>query len=192
MWKRLMTRKQQLATDAETARAASQQLRSTVSQLQERLREEGMAKQAAVAVRAELEERLQDAERERDHWQVSCLHTFGSSIACPKLPAHTNGLRICIRKLQHVQSCPAQNCVYSACVSTCGSGSLPMHSLPNLTERLFPCPMRITLFCPVSSQTEFQNQKQIIESQRDLLEQQQQVLRKLAAQKQATMTSEAR
>jgi hypothetical protein len=47
--------------------------------------------------------------------------------------------------------------------------------------------MRIALFFFLSAQTEFQNQKQIIESQRDLLEQQQQVLRKLAAQKQATM-----
>jgi hypothetical protein len=79
MWKRLMTRKQQLAADAETARAASQQLRSTVSQLQERLREEGMGKQAAVAAKAELEERLQDAERERDHWQVSWGHIWGSN-----------------------------------------------------------------------------------------------------------------
>lgn len=74
MWKRLMTRKQQLAADAESARAASQQLRSTVSQLQEKLREEGMAKQAAVAAKAQLEDKLQDAEREREHWLVSCLH----------------------------------------------------------------------------------------------------------------------
>lgn len=57
----------------------------------------------------------------------------------------------------------------------------------NPTERLVPRPMRIALFFFLSAQTEFQNQKQIIESQRDLLEQQQQVLRKLAAQKQATM-----
>jgi uncharacterized protein (DUF2342 family) len=71
MWKRLMTRKQQLAADAESARAASQQLRSTVSQLQDKLREEGAARQAAVAARAELEVKLQEAERKAEHWLVS-------------------------------------------------------------------------------------------------------------------------
>lgn len=46
----------------------------------------------------------------------------------------------------------------------------------------------VLLFMPCcSTQTEFNSQKQIMEAQRDLLEQQQAVLRKLAAHKQAQL-----
>jgi len=74
LWKRLMVRKQQLmhsATDSEPLRSSNQQLRAslataqdTIRDLRERLTGETQARQAAVAAKDGLEERLAEAEKE--------------------------------------------------------------------------------------------------------------------------------
>jgi chromosome segregation ATPase len=81
LWKRLMVRKQQLATaaqESEPLRKSNQQLRTslaqaqdTIAQLQDRLKEATAERQKAVADKLQAEDRLVDVQKDREHWKVS-------------------------------------------------------------------------------------------------------------------------
>lgn len=81
LWKRLMVRKQQLASaalESEPLRSSNQQLRTslaqaqdTIAQLQDRLKEATAERQKAVADKLQAEDRLVDVQKDREHWKVS-------------------------------------------------------------------------------------------------------------------------
>lgn len=80
LWKRLMTRKQQLmatSTDADGLRASNQQLRSTINGLHEQLNEERRACQAAVAAKVGVEDRLEEVTKQLKQLQADHEHQKG-------------------------------------------------------------------------------------------------------------------
>lgn len=203
-----MVRKQQLASaaqDSEPLRSSNQQLRAslgqaqdTITQLQERLREESAARSAALNAKAAAEERALDLQKERDHWKVRQPCWAGGSTAAGRSSPWGRGLGWPVTGGQ----CRAFGCMGAALHSrhtAWGSFQVPgccciLHAIT--VPRLAPCVLLGAALLSGAScsssccgaQSEYNSQKQIMEAQRDLLEQQQAVLRKLAAHKQAQLS----
>lgn len=191
-----MTRKQQMAAaagESEPLRVSNQQLRASLAaaqdslrQLTDRFNEEKQGREAAVAAKEHAEKLLLEAQKEATHWQVcvgcvcllwevgvGVLSRLTQCVGAPGAPWIQPATCLCATIILLLS--PANCCVDVTSVSC------PVTPSPHPPAPLCPC-----LSLPASvpqQQNEHSHQKKIMETQRDLLEQQQAVLRKLAAQK---------